>query len=488
MDRYSTSTDCSDESPPSEAWLFAQAILGRPIPRIVPPEVKARARRAELERLAPLSDRHSQELRDLQAAEGEARRERELLEWAAGISTRAEDQLRALQRKEAEQREAGRRAEQFYESYSASLSEWNEADHPRAPKGTSSGGQWVPKGGGAGSGGPSSGKSSSVLDKIIQRNQTFTKLTGVATPSMIRSTKIAAELQSAAKLPGEVARAAAAGLLTGGKANVNGFATAVKDAATLGLRPGQLELIGVTKEDRERGYDTAVAISTASGQILIAVGTGAAASVLSKGGSIARTAGGALVAYDTTGNAVGVVLGLYDASQNGVNVANGAKVAGGLLGLSANARSARDLSRVANARRLAEVDEFVKKLPRKTTPTSTAAGSYEIKHTGPYNYTVSGGGAKFDIDGYRGTTILEAKHVTKPHSSPYVPGSSCPEAVRSEIVEGVRSEFTKLRKIIESGSTPFKQVEVITNSLEAKSFFEALLKELRVPGKVRVAS
>jgi hypothetical protein len=50
----------------------------------------------------------------------------------------------------------------------------------------------------------------------------------------------------------------------------------------------------------------------------------------------------------------------------------------------------------------------------------------------------------------------------------------------------VRREFAKLRTIIESRSTPFKEVEVITNSPEAKTFFEALLKEVGVPGKVRV--
>ncbi len=173
---------------------------------------------------------------------------------------------------------------------------------------------------------------------------------------MIRSTRIAAELQSAASLPGEIARAAAAGLGTGGKAVVNGFATAVKNVATLGLSTIELELIGVSKEDRDRGYDTAVSISTASGQVLIAVGTGGMASALSKGGSIARAASGALVAFDAAGNAVGVVQGVYDATQDGVNISNGAKIAGGFLGLGANAKAARDLSRAAAARRLAEVD------------------------------------------------------------------------------------------------------------------------------------
>jgi hypothetical protein len=127
----------------------------------------------------------------------------------------------------------------------------------------------------------------------------------------------------------------------------------------------------------------------------------------------------------------------------------------------------------------------VAKLPRSSTPTTTAASQYEIKHTGPYNYTVSGGGAKFNIDGYRGSTILEAKHVGDPRTSPYVPGSSCPKAVRDKIVEGVQLQLTKLRTIIESGSTPFKDVEIVTNSPKAKTFFEGLIKETGVPGQVR---
>lgn len=113
----------SDGSPPSEAWLFAQAILGKPIPRIVSPETKARAAREELERLAQWSSRHAEELRKLEAAEAQARHDREILEWATGISARAAEKLRALQRKETEDREAWRRAEQFAEQLLEGMSE-----------------------------------------------------------------------------------------------------------------------------------------------------------------------------------------------------------------------------------------------------------------------------------------------------------------------------------------------------------------------------
>jgi hypothetical protein len=132
------------------------------------------------------------------------------------------------------------------------------------------------------------------------------------------------------------------------------------------------------------------------------------------------------------------------------------------------------------------VDEFVATAPRKATPTKTPANQYEIEHTGSYNYTISGGGETFDIDGYRGETILEAKHVGKPKESPFVPGSSCPEHVREEIVAQIRDELRRARAIIESDATPFMSLEVITNSEEAKVFFEGLLDEMRVPGTVQL--
>ncbi|MGD9720779.1 MAG: hypothetical protein AB7O59_13905 [Pirellulales bacterium] len=133
-----------------------------------------------------------------------------------------------------------------------------------------------------------------------------------------------------------------------------------------------------------------------------------------------------------------------------------------------------------------DVDQFMATVPRKPTPTRTAANQYEIKHTGEYNYTVSGGGEVFDIDGYRGQTILEAKHVGKPLESPYVLGSSCPDPVRNEIAAGVRDELRRVRIIIESEETPFKSVEIITNSEEAKAYFEGLLREMQVPGTVQL--
>jgi hypothetical protein len=151
MDRHEKSADSADDAPPSEAWLFAQAILGKPIPRVVSPESKARAKREELEHLAQFSTRQADELKRLDAAEAEARHDREILEWAAGISTRAEAKLRALQCKEAEEREAWRRAEQFAEQLLEG--NWDPSKHPRLG-GPPNAGWWAAtNGGGSGAGG-----------------------------------------------------------------------------------------------------------------------------------------------------------------------------------------------------------------------------------------------------------------------------------------------------------------------------------------------
>lgn len=67
-----------------------------------------------------------------------------------------------------------------------------------------------------------------------------------------------------------------------------------------------------------------------------------------------------------------------------------------------------------------------------------------------------------------------------------MPGSSIRDDIRSLILKKVRRDLTKIRTIIKSGASPFKSVEIITNSPEAKKAFENMLKELSVPGTVRL--
>jgi hypothetical protein len=50
-----------------------------------------------------------------------------------------------------------------------------------------------------------------------------------------------------------------------------------------------------------------------------------------------------------------------------------------------------------------------------------------------------------------------------------------------------REKLERLRTIIRSGETPFKSIEIITNTPESKALFEGLLKDVGIPGTVRLA-
>ena len=158
-------------SSPSEAWLFAQALLGNSVPSPRTAQADASAERDQLERLAGISDRHADELSRLQSSEAEARRQRAQLEWLAGISTRHEEELRRVQAAEAQARQAQARREQFVRESNLREAEWHEADHPRQSKGVPTGGQWVSKGGGGASGGSVSGSKFQAAVQLLRTNQ-----------------------------------------------------------------------------------------------------------------------------------------------------------------------------------------------------------------------------------------------------------------------------------------------------------------------------
>ncbi len=166
MDRSVTPTTFSVDSPPSESWLFAQALLGKPIPDPRAAANYQRQQRERLEWLAHLSRRHAEQLRQLKNAENEARRKRVSLEWAASISPAAEDKLHKLLRDEAQTLQALKIWERYYESYLASLTEWNP-DQPRYEKGTHLGGRWRPQDGGAGG-----ASSAAAMPQAAQRSAT----------------------------------------------------------------------------------------------------------------------------------------------------------------------------------------------------------------------------------------------------------------------------------------------------------------------------
>lgn len=286
-------------SPPSEAWYFAQILLGKPVPSAPATQANARATREQLGWLATIAPERGSNLRAQLIEQADARADIEQLRWLAQISRPHESQLRSVLAAEAGTAESQERW--LEERSNVQEADWDPSKHPRGafsqnrgwfsqtagpsgsrkppterklaqaePDRTGARPRMLPvsnktpkEGTATGASGQPARKGRSFFDAVRQRNSTVTNLTGASTPEMVKSTRLATELEGAARLAVETNRVAVAGLRTGGKSLVNGAATAVKNVATLGLSTHQLELIGVTKEDRDRGYDTAVSFAAA---------------------------------------------------------------------------------------------------------------------------------------------------------------------------------------------------------------------------------
>jgi len=150
----------------TEAWLFAQELLGNPVPRVAPAAAEARRQRAELEWLASFSTRHEEELQRLRSAEAA---DRELLEFLADISTEYEDKLREVLREEAELRESQECVERYHQRQRGEVSHvqeagWDASKHPRAGSPPNPG-WWASTGSAGNSSGGGTGTRSSVSAK-----------------------------------------------------------------------------------------------------------------------------------------------------------------------------------------------------------------------------------------------------------------------------------------------------------------------------------
>jgi hypothetical protein len=427
MDRHRTTNDPDGESSPTDTWLFVQSMLGNSIP-------------------GP------------SAAANRARAEGEHLEWLTQISDDHEARFRALLRQEAESRAPLRSYQRFIEDVT-SQEQWDPSKHPRQGGPPNAG--WFASTGGTGSAGARAGRTG-LIDGPNEDDRRGPPRDMLDLAHAWWQTRQALEQarRDMKNLPGRIANERAQ-LGSGGRyayIHTQNLVKAEQDLATARSLVPRLQ-----QQYRDSGYDDVEYRSWTPGETWVG-GRG----IEDVGHAVAN--GGSPAGLKPTG----VEFDVVSAALAGPAVLR--------LGKAVLAKALRKLPGKLGS----TVDDFVATLPRKGTPSKSAANQYEIKHTGPYNYTVSGGGAKFDIDGYRGSTILEAKHVGNAKSSPYVPGSSCPDEVRDEILKGARNGLTKIRTIIDSGSTPFRSVEVITNSPGSKKLFEGLLKELRVPGTVRL--
>lgn len=114
---------------------------------------------------------------------------------------------------------------------------------------------------------------------------------------------------------------------------------------------------------------------------------------------------------------------------------------------------------------------------------------YQIKQAGPEESLVEAStGEKVWADGTRAEDahLLEAKFAGKPEISPYIEGSACEPQFRQMIRERIAKEFRAYAAVIRDPKTPAVGLEVITNDARAVPFFEALLRELGLPGRVVV--
>jgi len=134
-------------------------------------------------------------------------------------------------------------------------------------------------------------------------------------------------------------------------------------------------------------------------------------------------------------------------------------------------------------------EDWIKRAPKKRTPTTSPEYKYEVRKTGPTNITVSGGGVQIAADGARVTDahLLEAKYVGDPIRSPFVKGSKCPEVIRQKVLKDVTEQFRRYAAVIHDPRTPVVGLEVIVNDARVVPYFEQMMKQLGIPGQVVVS-
>ncbi len=113
---------------------------------------------------------------------------------------------------------------------------------------------------------------------------------------------------------------------------------------------------------------------------------------------------------------------------------------------------------------------------------------FQRKHAGAEEILVEGGGESVWADGARSSDayLIEVKFVEKPATSPFVSGSTCGDAVRQVIREKEAYQFSRYASVILDPATPAVGLEVVVNDGRAVAFFESLMREFKIPGRVVV--
>ncbi|HYO70687.1 MAG TPA: restriction endonuclease fold toxin-2 domain-containing protein [Archangium sp.] len=137
----------------------------------------------------------------------------------------------------------------------------------------------------------------------------------------------------------------------------------------------------------------------------------------------------------------------------------------------------------------ASFGEWIQQAERRPLPVKPEEPyGFQRRHAGAEELLVKGGGEKVWADGARARDahLIETKYVEKPDTSPFVIGSTCDDSVRQLIRKKEANQFSRYAAVILDPKNPAVGLEVVVNDSRAVAFFEALLREFRIPGRVVV--
>jgi hypothetical protein len=137
----------------------------------------------------------------------------------------------------------------------------------------------------------------------------------------------------------------------------------------------------------------------------------------------------------------------------------------------------------------AAFEKWIRKAQKRALPAKPEEPyGFQRKHAGAEEVLVEGGGESVWADGARSSDahLIDTKYVEKPDTSPFVVGSACGESVRQIIRKKEAGQFSRYAAIILDSKTPVVGLEIIVNDSRAIVFFESLMQEFRIPGRVVV--
>ncbi|PJI86785.1 Hint domain-containing protein, partial [Luteimicrobium subarcticum] len=113
-------------------------------------------------------------------------------------------------------------------------------------------------------------------------------------------------------------------------------------------------------------------------------------------------------------------------------------------------------------------------------PGTKASRAYEYQraHTGMFEFKVTGGGESVWADGIDGTTLVDAKYIETPSSSPYT--GTAPDFVNASTID----EMRRYGAVIADDATSFESLRIVTNHPAGVEYFRGMLDDLGIPATV----